>query len=189
MKRTRRVGFGLAGASLVAVASIALLVLPGALGGVGTSGTTPHLTFAYRYVQDSDVCDNYVTASCTQCPWAGEVPLSTYSGSGLGLVAVCSDLLTASAAKIKWTADYHTFSWTSGGYKFTETAVNINETTGVLYSGQSMQFIFGINATGPVEGYANCYDGAIPDFVSISGVNTGTGKAIASVEIGLDGCG
>jgi hypothetical protein len=184
--KRKRIGIGLLVGALAVVAATLMLALPVAMGGFTPANASGHLSLKYRYVQNSDVCDNYVTASCVYCEYStglgsgsGVPPYGTNGvGSGKTLISVCSDPLTANNAKIAWKAHYLSYSFSYS----TAYALNLNNSGGTLYPGQTLQFLFGINET-------YCYDGAIPDLVTISGTMASSGAAVPSVEIGLDGCG
>ncbi len=129
------------------------------------SGSSSHLSLKYRSVAVGGDCLDYGKgAPCNVCELSGTMTNS----NGVTVDAVCSDVLTAVGAKQSWHAYYYkSSSLDSGG-------ININETSGTLYSGQSLQFIFGIEF-----GCAVPYN---PEIVKIVGPSN-------TVEIGYGGCG
>jgi hypothetical protein len=122
------------------------------------SSSSPHLALKYRSVSDTGDCLVYgMGAPCTECKIIG------LSGS---VNAICTDVLTAVGAKQTWHAYYYSSSGPRG--------VNLGETSGILYAGQTLTFIFGL--AGP------CVYHYVPLIVKIVGpYNT--------VEIGYSGCG
>jgi len=137
--------------------------------GLGLGGTAvptaTHLSLKFRSVAVGGDCLDYGEgAPCNPCELSGTMTNS----NGNTIAAVCSDVLTASGAKQTWHAYYYQSSSLDSG------AININETTGTLYAGQSLQFIFGIE-----YGCAVPYN---PEIVKIVGPDN-------SAEIGFGGCG
>jgi hypothetical protein len=116
-----------------------------------SGSTSAHLSLKYRSVSNSGDCLDYgLGAPCTNCV----------------RTSVCTDILTAYGAKQTWHAYYY-----SGP---SATGVNIGETSGTLYPGQSLVFFFGLKST--------CSSYYQPLIVKIVGpYNT--------VEIGYSGCG
>jgi hypothetical protein len=170
--KKQRVGLGLLGSSAGLIGIIAVLVISGGGSAVTTSLTTgaavpagPHLSLMYRSVAVGGDCDDYgMGAPCDPCELSG----SMTNSHGAAVAAVCSDVLMAVGAKQTWHATYYSSS------SLDSSAININETSGTLYAGQSMQFIFGIE-----YGCAVPYN---PMIVKIVGPHN-------SVEIGFGGCG
>ena len=168
-----KLGLGLLGTSAVLFAVITILLMT-PVGSAFTSsltmGATPtgsssHLSLKYRSVAVGGDCLDYGKgAPCNVCELSGMMT----NADGKTVDAVCSDVLTASGAKQTWHAYYYiSSSLDSGG-------ININETSGTLYAGQSLQFIFGIEY--------GCAVGYNPEIVKIVGPSN-------SVEIGYGGCG
>ena len=91
---------------------------------------------------------------------------------GQTVVAVCTDVLTAVGAKQTWHAHYYSNKGLGSD------GININETSGTLYAGQSLQFFFGIDITFST----GCPPAYNPEIVKIVGPYN-------SVEIGYSGCG
>jgi hypothetical protein len=151
---------------------IILVITP--VGSALAAGLTPgasavngsaHLSLKFRSVAVGGDCLDYGKgAPCNVCELSG----SMTNAHGKTVTAVCSDVLKAVGAKQTWHAHYYISSSLDSG------AININETTGTLYAGQSMQFIFGIEY--------GCAVGYNPDIVTIVGPSN-------SVEIGFGGCG
>ena len=169
--RARRLGLLGTSAALVGIISI-LLITPA--GSAFATSLTSHstvtssstsLSLKYRSVSDSGDCLDYGKGSpCANCELTGTMT----TASAQVVNAVCTDVLTAAGAKQTWHAYYyvsHTLG--SGG-------VNINETSGTLSAGQSLQFFFGLQ-----NGCASPYN---PEIVKIVGPSN-------SVEIGYSGCG
>jgi hypothetical protein len=171
--RKRKLGLGLLGTGAALMGVVIILVIT-PVGSALAAGLTPgasavsgtgHLSLKFRSVAVGGDCLDYGKgAPCNVCELAG----SMTNAKGNTIAAVCSDVLTAVGAKQSWTAHYYVSSSLDSG------AYNINETSGTLYAGQSMQFIFGINY--------GCAVGYNPEIVKIVGPSN-------SVEIGFGGCG
>lgn len=173
MKRGK-LGLGLVGTGGIVMGIVAILVLTPAGSAFATNTTTgttlekaaAHmLTLKYRSVSDSGDCLDYgLGGPCANCELVG----SMTSATGQTVDAVCTDVLTAVGAKQTWHAYYYaSASLDSGG-------ININETSGTLYAGQSLQFFFGLEA--------GCAVGYNPEIVKIVGPSN-------TVMIGYSGCG
>ena len=172
MKR-RRLGLGLLATGAVSIGVVALMLMTpvgGALatglgfGGPATASAT-HLTLKFRSVAVGGDCLDYGQgAPCNPCELSGTMENS----NGKTVAAVCTDVLTALGAKQTWHAYYYVSSSLDSG------AININETSGTLYAGQSMQFFFAIEY--------GCAVGYNPEIVKIVGPDN-------SAEIGFGGCG
>jgi hypothetical protein len=169
----RRMGIGLltTGAFALGIVMVMVMTPVGAafsgnlgLGGPVTS-SSPSLSLKYRSVAVGGDCNDYGQgAPCNPCELSG----SMTNSHGKTVEAVCSDVLSAAGAKQTW----HAYYYFSG--KLDSGGVNINETSGTLYAGQSLQFIFGLQ-----YGCAVPYN---PDIVKIVGPDN-------TVEIGFGGCG
>jgi hypothetical protein len=169
----RNVGLGLTVVGAAAIAAVLVLAMTPigsalATSGIGASSSgnsSASLSLKYRSVSDSGDCLDYGKgAPCTNCEFTGSMTTST----GTKIDAVCTDVLTASGKTQTWHAYYYfSHSLDSG-------AVNINETSGTLYAGQSIQFFFGLQSS-----CASMYN---PEIVKIVGPSN-------SVEIGYSGCG
>jgi hypothetical protein len=178
MKRMKP-SLSLLGSSAVLVGVAMLLtVIPTAGGATGgeltTSGAIPHLSLAYREVAANDVCDNYNGYSCAYCEFYGSM-----EGTSHHINDICTDVLTAFGAEQKWHAYYYSFNDPCGRLA----AVSLNNTQGVLYPGQSLQFVFGLNIPGNFYG---CYQGNI---LKITGTLASSGQPTNSVWIGYGGDG
>jgi len=171
--RKGKLRLGILGTSIALMGIVAiLLVTPAGLafttstttGGTLTS-TSPQLTLMFRSVGAGGDCNDYGKgAPCNPCELSG----SMTNPSAKVVDAVCSDVLKATGAQQSWHAYYYVNKVLDSG------AININETSGTLYAGQSLQFIFGIEY--------GCAVGYNPEIVKIVGPHN-------SVEIGFGGCG
>lgn len=181
MKR-RNQRLTLAGSSAIVVAVVAFFAIA-PVGSALTNGLSsgikvtiaPKLSLKYRSVSDDpgDCGDFGLGLPCVYCEFTTLLghPTGGSLGStkgGKAIYSVCTDVLTAVGAKQTWHAFYH-FSTRAG-----IGGVNINETSGTLNAGESMQFVFGLNPY--------CKPAYAGNVVSIEGpYNT--------VFIGYSGCG
>ncbi|MGI0131235.1 MAG: hypothetical protein ACREEC_13970, partial [Thermoplasmata archaeon] len=164
---------GLLGTGAVLVGIVTILLVTPVGSAFMTNGTShaglpsasPALSLKYRSVSDSGDCDDYGLGNpCANCELIGSMTTSM----GKTVDAVCTDVLTAVGANQAWHAYYYVSSRLGSG------AININETSGTLHAGQSLQFFFGIEN--------GCAVGYNPEIVKIVGPHN-------SVEIGYSGCG
>jgi len=164
---------GLLGTSAAVVGVITILLLTpvgSAFTTTATAGSvlknpSSHLSLKYRSVSDSGDCLDYgLGAPCANCELTGTMT----TAQGKSVDAVCTDVLTAVGVKQTW----HAYYYVSG--KLDSGGINLNETSGTLYAGQSVQFFFGLE-----NGCADPYN---PEIVKITGPYN-------SVEIGYSGCG
>jgi hypothetical protein len=171
--KKRNLGLGLLGTGAVFIGVILILMItpvgsamtPAVTPGAPVASGSAHLALKFRSVAVGGDCLDYGKgAPCNPCELSG----SMTNADGNTVLAVCSDVLTAVGAKQTWHAHYYVSSSLGSG------AININETSGTLYAGQSMQFIFGIEY--------GCAVGYNPDILTIVGPSS-------SVEIGFGGCG
>jgi hypothetical protein len=178
MSNRRTVAVKLLGLGAVFVGVLLLLtVIPAAGATAGTpsatSGAPPHLSLKYREVAANDVCDNYNSYSCTYCEYSGFMEGSS------DINGICTDVLTAHGAEQKWHAYYYTFNTACGHLA----SVNLNNTHGVLYPGQSLQFIFGVFV---LHHFYSCYQG---NMLKITGSLASSGLPTNTVWIGYGGDG